>query len=114
MFEKKGILIFNDTSLEDEITEIAIEAGAEDVYTEDESLNILCSPNELHSIKKIFEDKKLNPNITDFIMKPTMKIPVYNEEIAEKVNGLLQALDERDDIQDVFSNADFQIQKSSN
>lgn len=107
LFDKKGQIAFAPGADEDRIMEIAIEAGAEDVETgEDGSIEVLTLPEDFHRVKESLQQAGLEPATAEIAMIPQ----AYSEldvDTGEKVLRLLDALDDLDDVQNVFTNADF-------
>ncbi len=105
LFNKVGTLIFPSGSDEEKIMEAAIEAGAEDVVTDDDgSIEVTTTPENFDSVKTELIAQGLEPEMAEVAQRPTTEAPVEGEE-AEKVLRLLDALEELDDVQDVFTNA---------
>ena len=106
MFDKKGVVTFpKQGKSEDEIMEIILEAGAEDLQTEDE-LYIVQAPIEaFESIRKALLEKGLTVENASLQWIAKNSIGVSGED-AEKVIKLLESLEDSDDVQNVFSNAD--------
>ncbi|MDH3693757.1 MAG: YebC/PmpR family DNA-binding transcriptional regulator [Gammaproteobacteria bacterium] len=107
LFNKVGTLVFPSGSDEEKIMEAAIEAGAEDVNTDDDgSIEVMTTPESFESVKSKLVANGLKPEIAEVAQRPATEAPVEGEE-AEKVLCLLDALEELDDVQDVFTNASF-------
>lgn len=107
MFNKKGQIILEKTDDidEDEIMLIALEAGAEDVIIEDETIQILTEPKDFEEIKE--EVKKQNLKISDaeIAMIPSNTVKVEGKT-AEQVIKLMEELEDHDDVQEVYANFD--------
>ncbi|MCF6159174.1 MAG: YebC/PmpR family DNA-binding transcriptional regulator [wastewater metagenome] len=106
MFEKKGLIEVNSNNLnEDEFMMRALEAGAEDVQRVGNTFQIICSQTDLDEVKKGIESRNtieiLNAEVC-WIPKNTVDL---DETAARKVLGLMEALEEHDDVQDIYSNA---------
>jgi YebC/PmpR family DNA-binding regulatory protein len=107
MFDKKGIITLPfQSKTEDEIMDIVLEAGAEDLQTEEDFFEIQTALESFESVRKVLLTKNLNIENASlqWIAKNTVNIG-GNE--AEKVMSLIEALEENDDVQNVYSNADF-------
>lgn len=106
MFDRKGVITLpRQNKSEDDIMEIILEAGAEDLHTEDEYFEIQSSIESFEPVRKALAEKELiieNASL-QWIAKNT--ISVKGEE-AEKVIKLIEALEDNDDVQNVYSNAD--------
>ena len=107
MFDKKGIITLpTQDKSEEEIMDIVLEAGAEDLQTEEDFFEIQTALESFESVRKALLSKNLmieNASL-QWIAKNTVTIG-SNE--AEKVMNLIEALEENDDVQNVYSNADF-------
>ena len=107
MFEKKGVIsIPKQNKSEDEIMEIVLNAGAEDLQTEDEFFEIQTDVESFEPVRKALLDKNLELDNASlqWIAKNTVNIAGEN---AEKMMKLIEALEDCDDVQNVYSNADF-------
>ena len=107
MFDRIGMLTYPAGSDEDAIMEAALEAGAEDVDTNDDgSIEVTTSYESFMEVKDAMTTAGLEPEHAEIIEKPTTET-VVSEEDAEKVMRLIDTLEDLDDVQDVHTNADF-------
>jgi transcriptional/translational regulatory protein YebC/TACO1 len=108
MFRKLGVLSYDPGADEDAITEAAIEAGADDVvvYPEDGAIDVLTSPDAFLSVKEAMEAAGLAPGHAEITMRADNDIAV-DAELAPQVVKLLDMLEDLDDVQAVYSNADY-------
>ena len=107
MFDRIGMLTYPAGSDEDAIMEAALEAGAEDVDTNDDgSIEVTTSYESFMEVKDAMAAAGLEPEHAEVIEKPTTET-VVSEEDAEKVMRLIDTLEDLDDVQDVHTNADF-------
>jgi YebC/PmpR family DNA-binding regulatory protein len=107
MFEKKGVISLpKQNKSEDEIMEIVLNAGAEDLQTEDEFFEIQTDVESFEPVRKALLDKNLELDNASlqWIAKNTVNTTGEN---AEKMMKLIEALEDCDDVQNVYSNADF-------
>jgi len=107
MFEKKGIISLpKQEKSEDEVLEIVLNAGAEDLHTEDEFFEIQTDVESFEPVRKALLNKNLNVENASlqWIAKNTLNI---KGEDAEQVLKLVEALEDCDDVQNVYTNADF-------
>jgi YebC/PmpR family DNA-binding regulatory protein len=105
MFKHCGQFLFSPGTSEDKVMEIAIEAGADDVLTDDEGgIEVLCSPYEFLSVKKALETAGLKAEVSGVLMKPDAEV-VFSGEDALKMQKLLDVLESLDDVQEVFTSA---------
>ena len=107
MFRKLGVLSYGAGADEDAITEAAIEAGADDVvvYPEDGAIDVLTSPDAFLAVKEAMETAGLAPGHAEITMRADNDIAV-DAETAPQVVKLLDMLEDLDDVQAVYSNAD--------
>jgi YebC/PmpR family DNA-binding regulatory protein len=107
MFEQKGKVVVQAPNLtEDEATELAIEAGGEDVQLGDDAWEILTAPDDLAAVAKAVEAKGLTVSEAEFTRIP--KTPtLVADDVAPKVMRLLDILDDHDDVQNLYSNVEF-------
>ena len=107
MFNKVGVLSFDAGADEDAITEAAIEAGADDVvvYAEDRAIDVLTSPDAFEAVKAAMVAAGLEPGHAEVTWRADNDIAVEGDT-ARAVVKLLDWLDDLDDVQNVYSNAD--------
>jgi len=104
LFSKLGQLYFAPGS--DEDMEVALEAGAQDVITQDDgSIEVLCAPDDYENLRSVMTKNNLKPEHSELGLLASTYISVEGEE-AEKVAKLLEMLEDLDDVQNVYSNAD--------
>ncbi len=107
LFTKTGTLNFAAGSDEEKIMDVALEAGAEDVQTHDDSsIEVLTTPEEFMNVKDAMSSAGLESEMAEITMNPSMTVDM-NLEDAEKVMRLVDALEDLDDVQNVYTNADF-------
>lgn len=107
-FTETGEIIFDirdNPSLEDKIMEVALEAGADDVQTEDGYTDVLTTPENYLAVKRALEQAGLTPIDADVVMRPATRVAV-DAEAAAQIHKMLAMLEELDDVQDVHHNAD--------
>lgn len=107
MFENKGVIVVERTPdlTEDEVTDYAIEAGADDVVTEDDAFEIYTSVPAFSEARKFLEEKGLNFLQAEITMLPQNKIVLPAEKL-ETFMKMLDKLDENDDVQNVYHNVE--------
>ncbi len=103
-FENKGIIEVPVTACtEDDIMNHALEAGAEDVVTDGDIYSITTEPSEFENVKKHLEDNNIQIDFAELSMKPKTTIDVEGEA-AKKLIALVEALEDLDDVQEVYGN----------
>ncbi|HEX2668513.1 MAG TPA: YebC/PmpR family DNA-binding transcriptional regulator [Gammaproteobacteria bacterium] len=105
LFNKCGVLAFPGSIGEDKVMEAALEAGAEDVVN-DGSIEVLTDPDDFLKVKDSMEKAGLKPESAEITLRASTSVTVVGEA-AESVMELLEALENLDDVQTVYSNADF-------
>jgi YebC/PmpR family DNA-binding regulatory protein len=105
MFKHCGQIIFAPGTSEDKVMEAALEAGAEDVLSNDDgSVEVITSPGDFMAVKDALEKAGLKAEIAEVTMKPDNEIVFVGDE-AVKMQKLLDAFDALDDVQDVYTSA---------
>jgi len=108
MFEKQGQVLINPQGKPRADMELlAIEAGAEDVQDENGKIAIMTKPGDLARMKKMFEEKGVVIEKAEFDYKAKSPAMVSDLAIKSKIEELLEALDENDDVQEIYSNIQF-------
>ncbi|MEN8174912.1 MAG: YebC/PmpR family DNA-binding transcriptional regulator [Pseudomonadota bacterium] len=106
LFEKKGVISFAPGADEDSIMEAALEAGAEDVLTNDDSsVDVVTTPEEFETVKEAVRDAGLVPDNAEVTFDASTTAPLEGDD-AEKLLRLVDALEDLDDVQEVYTNAD--------
>ena len=106
MFDKKGVIVIERTPDvdEDELTMQALEAGAEDITSEEDAFEIYTSPEEFSNVRKALEDAGYAFLSAEIDRIPQTTVTV-DEEALKKVNWMLDMFEDNDDVQNVFHNA---------
>jgi len=108
LFQRRGeiaIDIRDNASLEDKIMEVALEAGADDVVSEAEFVEVLTAPESFLTVKQALEAAGLKPFRADVAMRPASAVALDGEAVAA-VTKLIDWLEDLDDVQNVYTNAD--------
>lgn len=107
MFQKKGMFVIeSDTLTEDDIMEIALEADAEGFEATDDGFEITTTPEGFDAVDQILSERGIQPSVSEVTMLPDTMMAV-DESVSDKVMKLIDALEDNDDVQDVYTNADF-------
>ena len=105
LFNHCGQLVFAPGTSEDKVMEAALEAGADDVVTNDDgSIEVICSANDFDADRQALEIAGLKPELAEVTMKPTTENELKGEDAA-KMQRLIDALEALDDVQDVYTTA---------
>ena len=106
LFAKIGVLNFAPGTSEEEVMEAALDSGADDVVAEDDgSIEVITTPETYSDVKAALEESGLAPENAEITMRASLEVEL-DVESGEKVLRLLDALEDLDDAQDVYSNAD--------
>ena len=105
MFQHCGQFIFAPGTSEDQVMEAALDAGADDVQTDEEGvIEVVCPPQAFAAVRDAFARRNLVPEMADIVMKPNNEVSLSGED-AVKMQKLLDAIENLDDVQDVYTNA---------
>jgi YebC/PmpR family DNA-binding regulatory protein len=105
-FQHCGQLVFEPGTSEDKVMEVAIEAGADDVLTQDDgSIEVLTAPGQFEAVRDALQAAGLTPAMAEVTWRPTNTVVLTGED-AVRMQKLLDALEDLDDVQDVFHNAE--------
>jgi YebC/PmpR family DNA-binding regulatory protein len=106
MFHKKGYFVVNRAKVgEDKLMTLALDAGAEDMQTEDDNFVITTPPNDFEKVRKALEDAGVVPDVAEVTMVPQTYVKLDGKE-AQQMLRLVEALEDNDDVQNVYANFD--------
>jgi len=109
LFHRKGqIMIARANAEEDALMELAMEAGAEDFKTEEEGYEILTAPADFETVHQAVEAADIAMESAEIKALPEMTAPISSEADLGKVDRLVDLLEDHDDVQEVYSNAELQ------
>ena len=108
LFKHVGQFFFAPgATTEDQLMEVALEAGADDILTdEDGSIEVTCEPVQFEAVSQAFEAAGLKPEFAEITYKPLNETKLEGEDAA-KMQRLIDALEELDDVQQVYTTASF-------
>jgi len=105
-FDRLGAIQFDrDKASADDMFEAAIEAGGEDVETAEDGHVVYCNPDELHQVGKALEERFGEATTLQILWRPKLEVPI-DEEAGEKLLRMIDALEDSDDVQQVYANFD--------
>lgn len=108
-FKHCGQIIFAPGTNEDKVMEVALEAGAEDVIADDDgAIEVLTSPADFEAVKNALEAAGLAAEVAEVTMRAENTIALAGED-AQKMQKLLDALEDQDDVQNVYHNAEMEL-----
>jgi YebC/PmpR family DNA-binding regulatory protein len=105
IFEKKGAIVVDGSRYGEDDVIVAIDAGAEDVREDGDQLRVLCDPSDLSAVREALEGAGVEIESAGLATEPKSTVEVKGHE-AEQLLKLLDALDEQDDVDEVFANFD--------
>lgn len=105
-FERKGELIVTKTGDADELMLLALEAGAEDLKDQGDTWQVICGPTDVGLVRDALEAAGIAVNAADLTMVASSTVALDNESDARRVLKVVDALEEHDDVQAVYSNFD--------
>lgn len=106
IFEKKGLIVISsENSSEDQLMEVAVGAGAEDLKTEKDHFEVVTGPHEFEAVKSALEKAGVKTESAEVTMLPKNTTPV-SADSARTVLRLIEGLEDHDDVQHVYTNAD--------
>ena len=104
-FKHLGQIIFAPGTDENKVMEVALEAGAEDVLSDDDgALEVLCAPTDFEAVKAALVEAGFEPEVSEVTMRAENTIDIAGDD-AQRMQKLLDMLEDLDDVQDVFHNA---------
>lgn len=108
LFHRKGqIIIPRDAANEDQLMEVALDAGAEDFKAEPQGYEIITDPAHFEAVHKQIEAKGIKADVAEMTALPTVTVPLPDDRAVAAVNKLIEALEDHDDVKEVYSNAEF-------
>src|SRR2546430_16886037 len=103
LFRQVGQFVFAPGTSEDRVMEAALDAGAEDVLKNDDgSVELICAPADFATVKAALQKAGLKPELAEITMKPNAESSLAGDEAAS-LRRLLEALENLDDVQDVYT-----------
>lgn len=109
-FKHCGQLVFAPGTSEDKVMEVALEAGAEDVITDDDgAIEVLTAPADFETVKNALQAAGLEAEVAEVTMRAENTIALAGED-AQKMQKLLDMLEDQDDVQNVYHNAELDLE----
>ena len=107
LFERRGLILVDaDRFDEDELTLAAADGGAEDVEQDGSSFRVTCAPEDLTAVREAVEAAGMEVDSAELTMLPKTTVELGDESAAKKALRLMDALEENDDVQEVYANFD--------
>lgn len=105
-FERKGIAFIDAGVAEDDIMVAALDAGIEDLVAEGDTWRLTCAPTDLPGVRSALDDAGIEVASADVTMVPTTTVELTDPEVARAVLRVVDALEDHDDVGDVYANFD--------
>lgn len=105
-FERKGVVVIPGAVAEDDIMLAALDAGAEDIIDEGDTWRLTCAASDLPAVRAALEEAEIAFESADVTMVSSTNVPLETPEAAKAVLKVIDALEENDDVQDVYANFD--------
>jgi YebC/PmpR family DNA-binding regulatory protein len=108
LFQRKGQMIIpREAANEDQVMEVALEAGAEDFKSEPEGYEVLTDPARFEAVHKQIEARGIKCASAEVTWLPAITVPLSTAGASASVNKLIEALEDHDDVKEIYSNAEF-------
>jgi YebC/PmpR family DNA-binding regulatory protein len=107
LFARKGqIIVARDAAMEDTLMETALEGGAEDFLADDRGYEIITEPAQFEAVHKRIEATGVKPVAASVTELPNLTVPIQDPQVVAAVNRLIEALEDHDDVKEVYSNGE--------
>ncbi|KPL21686.1 MAG: transcriptional regulator [Phycisphaerae bacterium SM1_79] len=107
MFSKKGLITVNaDNTDEEQLLDIALSAGADDIQIVGEVFEVTCEPGAYEELKKTLQEKDIATEVAEISMVPQSVVEINDERTAKKIIALMEAFEDHDDVQNTYANFD--------
>lgn len=107
MFDQKGLItVSTATAQEDDLMELALGAGADDMQLAGDVFEITCAPATYDALKRALDDKEIPTEVAEIAMVPQNTVAIDNVDTARKVINLMDGFDDHEDVQNAFANFD--------
>lgn len=107
LFAKRGEIVFSAATHEDQLLEVALEAGADDVESDDDGFTVVTTPEAFGAVVDALEAAGLKPEQAEVTMQASTQADITELEQAEKILKMIDMLEDLDDVQNVYTNANF-------
>jgi YebC/PmpR family DNA-binding regulatory protein len=107
MFTKKGLITVSAANTnEEQLMEVALSSGADDMQAVGEVFEITCDPAAYEELKKTLQEKEIPIEIAEISMVPKTTIDISDEHTAKRIISLMEAFEDHDDVQNAYANFD--------
>ncbi len=105
MFSKKGLITVSTANADEEqLLEIALSVGADDMQTVGDVFEMTCDPSAYEELKKALQEREIATEVAEISMVPQNTIAINDEQAAKKIISLMEAIEDHDDVQNAYSN----------
>jgi YebC/PmpR family DNA-binding regulatory protein len=105
-FSRKGVVIAAGSASEDDVMAAALDAGADDIVNDGDSWRVTCEPQDVETVRTALEGAGIGVESAEATMISSTEVPLTTAEDAKKVLRVIDALEDHDDVQNVYSNFD--------
>jgi YebC/PmpR family DNA-binding regulatory protein len=105
-FSRKGVVIAAGSASEDDVMAAALDAGADDIVNDGDSWRVTCEPHDVETVRVALEGAGIGVESAEATMISSTEVPLTTAEDAKKVLRVIDALEDHDDVQNVYSNFD--------
>lgn len=105
LFTKRGEIRFDDVTLEDQIMEVALEAGAEDIEVNEDGILVITTPESFGDVQDALTNAGLKSDNAEVTMHPSTQADITDPDMAKQIIKMIDMLEELDDVQNVYTNA---------
>jgi YebC/PmpR family DNA-binding regulatory protein len=105
LFDKRGVIVVDGSRYDEDDLMVAIDAGAEDIFADDDMFEIVTEPSDLTAVRAALADAGIELESADVIQRPKVRVPV-DESDASRLLKLIDMLEEYDDVNEVHANFD--------
>jgi YebC/PmpR family DNA-binding regulatory protein len=105
-FERKGVILVPSSISEDDLMAVALDAGADDLQPQGDTWQLTCAPSDLNALRAALEEAGVPVESAETTMLAQNTVPVTEENVAKQVLRMLDALEDHDDVQNVYANFD--------
>lgn len=105
-FSRRGVILVSGAVAEDDVMMAALEAGADDISRQGESWQVLTDPSVVWDVKAALEEAGVDVSSAESTMISSLTVEVTDADVARSILRIMDALEDNDDVQDVFSNFD--------
>jgi YebC/PmpR family DNA-binding regulatory protein len=107
LFDRIGMIVVDKGNIgEEELMDIALDAGAEDMIEEENEFQIITSPDDIDSVREVLEKNEVKIVEASAVMQPQTTVDITDEKTAKRVLNLMEVLEDNDDVQNVYANFD--------